>query len=80
VAAPPQGVLHDIIRGYANAMFRLGLRYEVRRNDDEALRCYGKASKLGNEDAAARMGELCPDEPPIPPLADPPPPPWQAAP
>jgi TPR repeat protein len=37
-----------IARGYANAMFRLGVRYEVRHNEAEAVRCYGKASHLGN--------------------------------
>lgn len=44
-----------IVRGYANAMYRLGVRYEIRRNDAEAVRCYGKASHLGNEHAAARL-------------------------
>lgn len=37
-----------IIRSYANAMFRLGTHYEVRHNEAEAVRCYGKASHLGN--------------------------------
>ena len=37
-----------IVRSYANAMFRLGVRYEVRHNEAEAVRCYGKASHLGN--------------------------------
>ena len=44
-----------VLRGYANAMFRLGLHYEVRHNGDEAVRCYGKASRLGNEPARARL-------------------------
>lgn len=47
-----------IIRGYANAMYRLGTRYEVRRNEGEAVRCYGKASHLGNEPAAARLMDI----------------------
>lgn len=36
-------------------MLRLGIRYETRHNDDEAVRCYGKASRLGNEAAAERL-------------------------
>lgn len=44
-----------IVRGYANAMYRLGARYEVRHNEAEAVRCYGKASHLGNEPAKARL-------------------------
>lgn len=47
-----------IVRGYANAMFKLGVRYEVRHNDHEAVRCYGKASRLGNEPAAARLARV----------------------
>ena len=42
-----------IVRSYANAMCRLGVRYEVRHNEAEAVRCYGKASHLGN--AAAKV-------------------------
>jgi TPR repeat protein len=47
-------------------MYRLGVRYEVRRNAAEAFRCYGKASHLGNAPAAARLlnlgatGRRCP--------------------
>jgi predicted amidophosphoribosyltransferase len=47
-----------IVRGYAHAMFRLGTRYEVRRNDREAARCYGKATRLGSEAARARLVRL----------------------
>ena len=54
-----------IVRGYAHAMFRLGSRYEVRHNDHEAARCYGKASRLGSEAARSRLARLPPaDEPP----------------
>jgi hypothetical protein len=35
-----------VFRGYASAMFRLGYHYEFRHNDDEALRCYGKARRF----------------------------------
>jgi TPR repeat protein len=45
----------SVLLGYANAMFRLGFHYEVRHNDDEAIRCYGKASRLGNEPAKTRL-------------------------
>ena len=47
-----------VVRGYASAMFRLGFHYEARHNDDEAVRCYGKASRLGNSAAKARMSEI----------------------
>lgn len=47
-----------ILRGYANAMYRLGVRYEVRRNEAEAVRCFGKASHLGNEPAKSRLLEI----------------------
>ena len=58
VFTPFKGFTGGILRGYANAMFRLGVHYEVRHNDDEATRCYGKASRLGNEPAAAKLGEI----------------------
>jgi predicted amidophosphoribosyltransferase len=51
-----------IVRGYAHAMFRLGTRYEVRHNDHEAARCYGKASRLGSEPARVRLVQM-PSEP-----------------
>jgi DNA-directed RNA polymerase subunit RPC12/RpoP len=47
-----------IVRGYANAMYRLGVRYEVRHNEAEAVRCYGKASHLGNEPAQTRLHDI----------------------
>lgn len=46
---------HGIVHGYASAMFRLGAHHEFRHNDDEAFRCYGKASRLGNEPARTRL-------------------------
>lgn len=40
----------SILTGYANALFRLGLRYEsalgATRNVEEAARCYDKAARL----------------------------------
>jgi TPR repeat protein len=53
-----------MVRGYAHAMFRLGTRYEVRRNDHEAARCYGKAAHLGSEPARARLAQMPPDPQP----------------
>jgi TPR repeat protein len=53
-----------VLRGYANAMFRLGVRYEFRHNEDEAIRCYTKASRLGNETAHQRLSEI-PSEIPL---------------
>jgi hypothetical protein len=44
----------DVVRGYAAAMFRLGEHYEFRRNEPEAERCFGKASRLGHGLAGAR--------------------------
>ena len=55
---PPPALSSCVLKGYANAMFRLGVRYEVRHNDDEAVRCYGKASRLGNGPAIARLGQI----------------------
>jgi TPR repeat protein len=69
VPPPPLAVLaieprqgddtHALILGYANAMFRLGWRYEngegTSRNAHEAVRCYFKAAKLGNGSALARL-------------------------
>ena len=52
-----------MLLGYANAMYRLGSRYEralgSERNVDEAIRCYFKAAKLGNADAVARLAPRC---------------------
>lgn len=39
-------------------MFRLGTHHEFRHNDDEAFRCYGKACKLGNEEAEAKLLDI----------------------
>jgi hypothetical protein len=47
-----------VLRGYASAMYRLGTRYEARHNDDEAVRCYVKSSRLGNEQAKSRLGDI----------------------
>jgi hypothetical protein len=48
-----------MVSGYATAMNKLGVRYEVghgvARNEDEAIRCFGKAARLGNEDARTRL-------------------------
>ena len=55
---PLQAFSSCVLQGYANAMFRLGVHYEVRHNDDEAVRCYGKASRLGLEEARGRLDEI----------------------
>jgi hypothetical protein len=47
-----------IVRSYANAMYRLGVRYEVRHNESEAARCFGKASQLGNAAAAVCLLDI----------------------
>ena len=65
--AGPQGESHTthslILVGYANAMYRLGWRYETGlgtgRNVEEAIRCYFKAAKLGNPAALARLAPQC---------------------
>ena len=48
-----------ILIGYANAMYRLGWRYErgsgIPRNLPEATRCYTKSARLGNLDAMIRL-------------------------
>lgn len=52
-----------MLLGYANAMYRLGWRYETGqgtgRNVEEAIRCYFKAAKLGNPAALARLAPQC---------------------
>ena len=59
-----------MISGYATAMNKLGVRYEVgqgvARNEDEAIRCYGKAARLGDEDARTRLArwDNAADDPP----------------
>lgn len=66
--------------GYAEALFKLGRRYETglswKRNLPEAVRCYRKSAKLGNRKALLQVSlppppplrvlELAPDE--IPPI------------
>ena len=48
-----------ITRGYADAMYKLGRRYEgavgARRNPGEAMRCYTKAARLGSGPALGRL-------------------------
>ena len=48
-----------LLRGFASAIYRLGVRYEgglgSRHNRSEAERCFFKAAKLGNQDAMARI-------------------------
>jgi hypothetical protein len=48
-----------ILLGYANALLKLGWRYEhgqgVLRNKEEADRCYQKSAKLGNVFARAKI-------------------------
>jgi TPR repeat protein len=51
---------HSLIRfGYAAAMGSLGLRYEAglgaQKNEDEAIRCYIKAARMGNDAARERL-------------------------
>jgi TPR repeat protein len=65
-----------ILLGYANAMYRLGYRYETglgnNRNPDEAVRCYFKSAKLGNAAALARLAPQCAAPPaPVPPAPAP---------
>lgn len=59
-APDPIGRLNtsQILEGYANAMYKLGRRYESggsRGNFREALRCYCKSARLGNVPALARL-------------------------
>lgn len=56
-------ISHRVVTGYASAMYRLGTHHEFRHNDDEAYRCYGKASRLGNGAARAKVLDLPPAEP-----------------
>ena len=67
-AEPDREDTHSLmLLGYANAMYRLGRRYERSlgsgRNVEEAIRCYFKAAKLGNGDALARLAPQCTAEP-----------------
>jgi len=61
---PNDDDVHSLmLLGYANAMYRLGWRYETGlgsgRNPQEALRCYFKAAKLGNIAALSRLAPQC---------------------
>ena len=59
-----------ILLAYGKALFNLGFRYETaigsRRNQEEALRCYGKAARLGDPSAMGRLAEWggCASDPP----------------
>jgi TPR repeat protein len=69
-AMGPISFAHPLmLLGYANAMYRLGWRYETGdgtgRNVDEAIRCYFKAAKLGNPAALSRLAPECTREGPI---------------
>lgn len=54
----------DVLVAYASALFRLGWRYErghgAHRNPAEAIRCYFKSARLGNVNAADRLGATLP--------------------
>lgn len=58
-ALPSPETSSEILRGYSNALYRLGRRYELgggpARNRREAFRCYRKAARLGNFMAFARL-------------------------
>ena len=56
--SPLERAANLILRGYANAMFRLGVHYEVRHHDEEAIRCFGKASRLGSVSAKSRLIDI----------------------
>jgi TPR repeat protein len=66
-----------ILVAYARALFNLGWRYETavgsRRNAEEAARCYGKAARLGDAAALARLHpEPHADPPPLAHIYEPP--------
>lgn len=54
----------DIVAGYAEALYQLGLRYEAgvgwKHHPFEAVRCFAKAARLGNAKALERLA-LAPD-------------------
>jgi TPR repeat protein len=60
---PPFVPLSDftpaIVKGYSNALYQLGCRYESGAggagNANEAIRCYRKAARLGHMRAFARL-------------------------
>jgi TPR repeat protein len=57
--AKPGDSTSMMVKGYGNALYRLGRRYEFGRgamaNPREALRCYSKSARLGNFWAMARL-------------------------
>jgi TPR repeat protein len=58
-AIPIPEASSEILRGYGNALCKLGRRYEIGsgtpKNQAEAERCYRKAARLGNLVAFARL-------------------------
>jgi TPR repeat protein len=58
-AVPIPEASSEILRGYGNALYKLGRRYEIgsgtSKNQAEAERCYRKAARLGNLVAFARL-------------------------
>jgi TPR repeat protein len=58
-AVPISEASSEILRGYGNALCKLGRRYEIgsgtSKNQAEAERCYRKAARLGNLVAFARL-------------------------
>lgn len=62
VIDPPPLPHSLIIQAYACALAHLGQRYQlghgVQRNPDEALRCYLKAARLGNDPARSHLARL----------------------
>ena len=51
----------DIVAGYGEALYRLGLRYEAgvgwKHHPGEAVRCFAKAARLGNAKALEHLAE-----------------------
>jgi TPR repeat protein len=62
-AVPIPEASSEILRGYGNALYKLGRRYEIGsgtpKNQAEAERCYRKAARLGNLVAFARLAVNC---------------------
>jgi TPR repeat protein len=56
---PSPEATSEILEGYANALYKLGRRYECGQgaasNPREAIRCYCKSARLGNLWAMARL-------------------------
>ncbi len=59
VSMPSADATSVMVKGYGNALYRLGQRYETApgagANAREALRCYSKSARLGNVWALARI-------------------------